>query len=94
VSLGYYIYYRVPIDRTEQAKRLVVKLQHELQQRTGVHGRLMQRRDDPGTWMEIYEDVPDAKAFETALAQSLDGSGFSEVLVPGSQRITETFVTI
>jgi len=94
MSLGYFIYYRVPLEQTGQAKRVVEKLQRDLLERTGVPGRLMQRRDDPCTWMEIYEDVPDEKAFETALAQSLDGSGFSEVLVPGSQRITETFVTV
>jgi hypothetical protein len=94
VSLAYYIYYRVPLEQAEPAKRLVAKLQRELLERTGVHGRLMRRRDDPATWMEIYEDVPDEKSFETALSQVLQGSGFSDVLVPGSQRITETFVTV
>jgi hypothetical protein len=29
----------------------------------------MRRRDDPSTYMEVYEDVQDVPAFEAALAR-------------------------
>ena len=45
-------------DRFEQVK-----------QKFGVHGRWMRRRDDPSTYMEVYEGVKDGAAFE-ALMQS------------------------
>ena len=34
----------------------------------GVTGRVLVRRDDPRTWMEIYEHVADARLFERELA--------------------------
>lgn len=33
----------------------------------GVRGRWMRRRDDPGTYMEVYEGVSDEAAFEALL---------------------------
>ena len=33
----------------------------------GVRGRWMHRRDDPLTYMEVYEGVKDEKAFEALL---------------------------
>ena len=32
-----------------------------------MRGRWMRRRDDPTTYMEVYEDVSDAAAFEEVL---------------------------
>ena len=39
----------------------------ELEKQTGVRGRWMHRRDDPLTYMEVYEGVKDEKAFEALL---------------------------
>ena len=33
----------------------------------GVRGRWMRRRDDPATYMEVYEGVTDEAAFEALL---------------------------
>jgi hypothetical protein len=38
-----------------------------VQAECGVRGRWMHRRDDPATYMEIYEGVKDAARFETVL---------------------------
>jgi hypothetical protein len=91
MSAGYYIYYRIPAERVAEAKRIVSALQAELLQETGVQGRLLHRRDDPSTWMEIYEGVADEKAFHGALDAVVGRSGFAAVLAPGSRRVTEVF---
>jgi hypothetical protein len=38
-----------------------------MERRTGVKGRLLARRDEPATWMEVYEGVDDASDFGRAL---------------------------
>jgi hypothetical protein len=38
-----------------------------LETQFGVRGRLMHRRDDPSTYMEVYEDVKDEAGFEALL---------------------------
>lgn len=87
----YYIYYRIAAEKTEQAKRIVTEVQREVQAGCGVTGRLLRRRDDPGTWMEIYAGIQDESAFERSLAAALDRHRFSEVLASGSSRISEPF---
>ena len=62
----YYIWFRVTGD-VQQARAAVATLVADLQERTGVVGRLLQGRHDPRTWMEIYENVNDAGAFEREL---------------------------
>ena len=57
----------------------------------GVQGRVLVRRDDPRTWMEIYENVADTAAFELALAAAVqrhEAARFAE----GGKRHTEPFV--
>ena len=66
MPLSLYIYYRVdgnilPIQ--QQANALLA----EIQKKTEVEGRLLRRRDDAHTWMEIYEPISDATAFSAAL---------------------------
>ena len=44
---------------------------HDITRRTGVIGRLLVRMvDTPPTWMEVYESVADADAFEAAYAEA------------------------
>jgi len=38
-----------------------------LERECGVRGRWMHRRDDPTTYMEVYEDVKDTARFEALL---------------------------
>jgi uncharacterized protein DUF4936 len=56
----------------------------EVERRCGVRGRWMRRRDDPATYMEVYEGVTDEPAFETVLER--EGAKL------GVQRKVERFV--
>jgi len=91
VRTSYYVYYRVPSANAARAKEAVDALQRELSSATGVAGRLMRRRDDESTWMEIYEDVPDGARFEAKLAELAERHGIPGLLVPGSSRKQEIF---
>lgn len=59
---SFYCYFKVDADKTALLARLHA-LQAGLLARAGVAGRLLRRRDDAGTWMEVYEGIPDADAF-------------------------------
>lgn len=89
----YYVYYRVRADVShEDAEATVRAMQAALERRTGVAGRLMERRDDAVTWMEAYEGVADPQAFETALRIETETHGVAGIVEPGSARHTERFV--
>ena len=53
--------------RLEELERKVHELFDLINQKFGISGRWMRRRDDPTTYMEVYEDVGDAAAFEEVL---------------------------
>jgi hypothetical protein len=88
----FYIYYRVAPQCSERARRAVAALMLELEQRTGVAGRLLQGADDSTLWMEIYEGVRDAESFSAIIGELLKPSGLEIFLAPGSSRVTERFV--
>ncbi len=89
--LNFYIYYRVPAQNAERARAAVRELQRELSDIAGISGRLLRRRDDETTWMEIYENVPDAARFEAELAKLVERRGLGALVVPGSSRKQEIF---
>ena len=61
--MNYYVYYKVPPDRLAEITAGVELLFQTVQQNFGVRGRWMRRRDDPTTYMEVYEGVrEDAEA--------------------------------
>jgi len=91
VTSSYYIYYRVPRESAQRARTAVEALQRELSQATGISGRLLRRRDDETTWMEIYESVPDGAGFEAKLAELAERHGVLAWLAPGSSRKQEVF---
>jgi hypothetical protein len=91
VSTSYYIYYRVPTANTARTREAVGALQRELSQTTGIGGRLLRRRDDETTWMEIYDNVPDDARFESTLAELVERHGILPLLAPGSSRKHEIF---
>lgn len=62
-----YVWYRVVADPAA-ARATVRALFADVESRTGVCGRLLARRDDPSTWMEVYEPVARAGAFARTLA--------------------------
>ena len=53
--------------RVAELRALVENLFSEIQKTCGVRGRWMRRRDDPSTYMEVYEGVTDEAAFEALL---------------------------
>lgn len=71
VTVNYYIYYRVLADDAE-TELLVRSMQSRLACGSGVAGYLLKRSDDPLTWMEVYENVGDATAFERQMQRMLE----------------------
>jgi quinol monooxygenase YgiN len=63
----YYVYYRVDPARLEELRRAVAQLLDAIERETGVRGRWLRRRDEPTTFMEVYEGVADGAAFEAVL---------------------------
>lgn len=93
LPMSYYVYYRLRAgaDRAEAFARITA-MQQALRERTGVAGRLLARRDDEATWMEIYEPVVDALPFEHALQQAVESADVPALIEPGSARHMERFV--
>jgi hypothetical protein len=84
--LNYYVYYRIAPERLAELRRGVNALFEIMEKHTGVRGRWMHRRDDPTTYMEVYEDVKDERAFEALLER--EGAKL------GVQRKVERFVCV
>jgi hypothetical protein len=89
LALSYYIYYRVA--KPAQALGLVRDIQAVLKTRCSIAGRLVRKRGDVSNWMEIYEGVRDAVAFEHNLALAVQTAHFDNVMEPGSARHMECF---
>ena len=68
--MNYYVYYKVDPTRLEAARIQVERLFAAVERQCGVRGRWMRRRDDPSTYMEVYEDVADQKVFEEVLLRN------------------------
>jgi hypothetical protein len=82
--LNYYVYYKVPAERVASLRLLVQQLFSLVEVEFKVEGRWMRRRDDPGTYMEVYEGVADEAAFEALMER--EGAKL------GLQRRVERFV--
>jgi len=65
--LNYYIYYKVSPEKAEGLRPGVEALFSLVEKQCGVRGRWMRRRDDPATYMEVYEGVADERAFEALI---------------------------
>jgi hypothetical protein len=85
----YYVWYRV-CGATHVARATVDRLQDDVAARTGVRGRLLARVDEPRTWMEIYENVADAQAFDDALDEAIAANRANAIAEAGT-RHTERF---
>jgi hypothetical protein len=75
--LNYYVYYKVSPERVADVSVRVRQLFQTLEEQTGVRGRWMRRRDDPATYMEVYEGVRDEPAFEALLEREGSKVGVS-----------------
>jgi quinol monooxygenase YgiN len=82
--MNYYVYYKVTPERLHEVRARIDALLKAVEKQCGVRGRLMHRRDDPSTYMEVYEDVKDETAFEALLER--EGAKL------GVQRKLERFV--
>lgn len=68
-----------------ELRAAVERLFAAIERQCGVRGRWMRRRDDPSTYMEVYEGIQDAAAFEAAMER--------EAAPLGLQRRVERFVS-
>lgn len=89
IPVDLYIYYRV--DDVAAAIPRVRAMQQALAERSGVTGRLMQRRDDASTLMEIYPGVSDCGPFEAQLDEAVREHGVDTLVTAGAARHTERF---
>lgn len=87
----YYVWYRVTGDPSVVHAAVQAVLQ-DVFRHAGVVGRVLVRRDDPRTWMEIYEHVGDAALFERELEAAVDRHHLAQHL-DGGRRHTEPFVS-
>ena len=65
--MNYYIYYKLDPSAAPSVRSAVQALFSRARSQFGVQGRWMRRRDDPSTYMEVYEGVADETAFEAFL---------------------------
>lgn len=65
--MNYYVYYKVSPERVATLRPMIEELFSIIESQAGVRGRWMRRRDDPATYMEVYEGVADERAFEALL---------------------------
>lgn len=70
MAAALYVYYRVQ-DNILPIRQQIASLMAEMEKTTGIKGRLLQRRDDAQTWMEVYEPVADADALQQVLQDAL-----------------------
>jgi hypothetical protein len=65
--LNYYVYYRLSPEAVADMRGKVRALFDLVEQQFGIRGRWMRRRDDPTTYMEVYEGIRDERAFDALL---------------------------
>ena len=88
----FYVWYTVRGDLRE-AVIAVHALFDTVQSRTGVAGRLLARRDEPSTWMEVYENVDDTGGFGRMLDRLAAEHGVLSFIEDG-RRHTERFAAL
>jgi hypothetical protein len=64
---NYYVYYRIDAARVGVVRVEIENLFGKIKKEFGIRGRWMHRRDEPTTYMEVYEGVRDERAFEALL---------------------------
>ena len=75
----YFVWYRINADAAE-VRGAVNSVVHDVALACAVTGKLFVRRDDTHTWMEAWEPVPDAAAFEAALATAVARHGLDGMI--------------
>lgn len=67
--MNYYVYYKVDAARLPALRLSIENLFRSVKARFKTQGRWMRRLDDESTYMEVYEGVADAAAFEAFIAK-------------------------
>ena len=83
--MNYYVYYKVTPEQLPALQKEIYRLFDVLEKQTNIRGRWMRRRDDPATYMEVYEGVKDEAGFEALLER--EGAKL------GLQRKVERFIS-
>ena len=65
--MNYYVYYKVDAAKLSELRLSIEGLLKKINLEFKIQGRWMRRRDDPSTYMEVYEGVTDVGAFEAVL---------------------------
>jgi hypothetical protein len=91
---NYYVYYRVDPARLDALRAAVEELFSSIERETGVRGRWLRRRDEPTTYMEIYEGIGDDRAFDALLERECERLALPRLLAQGAARRQETFVVV
>jgi hypothetical protein len=81
----YCIWYRIGGDPAK-ARAAANALLRDLSLAAGVTGRILVRRDDPSTWMEVFENVVDTTRFDAALEDATARCGI-EHLIDGRRHV-------
>ena len=72
---NYYVYYKVDTARAAGLRPEIESLLERIHLASGIRGRWMRRRDEPSTYMEIYEGVQDDAAFDALLRREAPALG-------------------
>lgn len=91
-ATSFYVYYKVDPARLGELRSAVRAMFQTLERECGVRGRWLHRRDDPATYMEVYDGVSDAAGFQRMLAYASERHGVSACLAAESMRRSEIFV--
>jgi hypothetical protein len=86
----YFVWYAIAGD-PQPTRAAIDAMMADIARRTGVNGRLLVRRDQPSTWMEIYENVADAVGFEREIAIVALRHELSRFIIGGTRHV-EAFV--
>ncbi len=73
--MNYYVYYKVSAAQLDQVRPRVEDLFRRAKLDFGVTGRWMRRRDDPTTYMEVYEDVGEDGDMQAGFEALLEREG-------------------
>ena len=80
MPIAFYVYYRIDPRQEAVARERIGQLMDRVERACGVRGRLLTKQTEPALWMEVYERVPDAAGFESALNAACAASGVDAVL--------------
>jgi hypothetical protein len=87
----YCIWYRIRGDPAK-ARAAANELLREVALHAGATGRLLVRRDDPSTWMELFENVVDTTRFDAVLESATPRCGIEDC-IDGARHV-ERFVDL